>query len=73
MGNRHRRKKIRAVKETRLRKEIRELLAEDERFLRVALGVHKRHSIISMDETIALVMDEYRKSVMESYSRGANF
>jgi len=46
-------------KEAALRAEIRERLAKDERFLRVAMNVQERH-LISMEETIALVMDEYR-------------
>jgi len=59
MGNREHRRQTRANKEEAVRAEIRERLAEDERFLRVAMTVHERH-LISMEETIALVMDEYR-------------
>jgi len=65
MGKKKDLKNIRANKEQAIRAEIRVGLATDERFLRVALGVHERHPI-SMEESIALVMEEYRKRVQGS-------
>jgi len=67
MGRKKERKKTRANKEAALRAEIRERLAKDERFLRVAMNVQERH-LISMEETIALVMDEYRVKIQHEAS-----
>jgi len=50
-----------------IRAEIRERLAGDERFLRVAMKMHERHPI-SIEESIALVMDEYRVKIQHEAS-----
>jgi len=55
--------------ETAIRAEIREQLAGDERFLRVALGIHERHPDLGTEDALALVMDECRKGVQGAWTR----